>query len=109
MEDKILNNTNVEEAKKSTSDIEVFGDGDAWKLITKASSKSQGWMKSTKAMKIGNLGGVLVQVTTQQKNPDGSYSIAEAITHVPDAYIHEIYETNGGSEPILIERVILKR
>jgi Lon protease-like protein len=37
------------------------------------SSKSEGWMKPTKAMEIG----CIVQVTTQQRNPDGSY----AITH----------------------------
>lgn len=81
MEDKILNNVNIEDAKKKVSDIEVFGNGDLFQLICKASSASQGWMKSTKAMRTGN--GCVVQVTTQQKNPDGSYSIAEALTFVP--------------------------
>lgn len=67
------------------SDIEVVGDPDLWQLICKASSKSQGWMKSTKAMKV--VGGCLVQVTTQQKNPDGSYAVAESITFAPDVRI----------------------
>ena len=37
---------------------------------------------------------VVVQVTTQQRNPDGSYSIAEALTTVPNAEIVEFVE-NG--------------
>jgi hypothetical protein len=36
-----------------------------------------------------------VQVTTQQRNPDGSYAIAEAITFVPDVYIHTVTDENG--------------
>jgi hypothetical protein len=43
-------------------------------------------MKSTKAMQINGYGCV-VQITTQQKNPDGSYAIAEAITFVPGVKI----------------------
>ena len=62
------------------SDVEVVG-GDMWRVLCKASSKSQGWMKSSKAMEVP--GGCLVQVTTQQKNPDGSYAVAEALAFVP--------------------------
>lgn len=83
--EKTLHNTNVEEAKKNVSDIKVFGNGDLFQLICKASSESQGWMKSTKAMETPN--GCVVQVTTQQKNPDGTYAIAEAITFVPGVKI----------------------
>lgn len=81
-----LNNTNIEQAKNNTNDLEVFGDGDAWKLICKASSDSEGWMKSTKAYEIPYLG-CLVQVTTQKINPDSSWSCAEAVTFVPGAKI----------------------
>ena len=81
MSDKVLNNTNVEDVKKSTSDVEVFGNGDLFQLISKASSKEQGWMKSTKAMPIRGLG-VVIQVTTQQGK-----QIAEAVTFVPGATI----------------------
>ena len=28
-----------------------------------------------------------MQVTTQQKNPDGSYAVAEALTYVPGVHI----------------------
>lgn len=85
-EEKPVGITTIEEATQVISDIEVFGDGDLFQLICKASSKSQGWMKSTKAMQIHNSGCVM-QVTTQLKNPDGSYSVAEALTYVPGAKI----------------------
>ena len=75
---KELNVTSIDDAKKKINDIEVFGNGDLWKLVCKASSKSQGWMKSTKAIELDS--GLLVQVTTQQGN-----NIAEAITYVPSA------------------------
>jgi hypothetical protein len=77
---KTLNNTNIEQAKNQISDIEVYGNGDAWQLICKASSKKEGWMKSTKAMYIGC--GCLVQITTQQGD-----NIAEALTYVPGTCI----------------------
>lgn len=83
--EKTLDITEVKGAKANISDLKVFGNGDTFQLICKASSNEQGWMKSTKAMPTGN--GVVVQVTTQQKNPDGSYSVAEALTFVPDAKI----------------------
>ena len=87
MQPKTLDNTNIEEAKQKVNDIKVFGDGDLFQLIAKASSDEQGWMKSTKAMNVGN--GVVVQVTTQQKNVDMTYSIAEALTYVPGVTIRE--------------------
>ena len=61
-------------------------------LLCKASSKSEGWMKSTKAMYVDE--GCVVQVTTQQRNPDGSYAVAEALTYVPGACI--IDDENNG-------------
>jgi len=78
---KTLNNKNIKDAQSKVSDIEVFGNGDTFQLVCKASSQSEGWMKSTKAMNVP--GGCVIQVTTQQRNPDGSYSLAEAITYVP--------------------------
>jgi hypothetical protein len=78
---KTLHNTDVSGAKENVSDIVVFGDGDMFQLLYKASSEREGWMKSTKAMQVA--GGCVVQVTTQQRNPDGSYAVAEALTYVP--------------------------
>lgn len=78
---KTLNNSDVNMAKEQISDLEIFGDGDLFKLISKASSKKEGWMKSTKAMEIPHVG-VVIQVTTQQGD-----NIAEALTFVPGVRI----------------------
>ncbi|WP_246096270.1 hypothetical protein [Paenibacillus sinopodophylli] len=81
MTEKDLGITDVRGAKANISDLQVYGDGDTFTLLCKASSQSQGWMKSTKVANVD--GGCIVQVTTQQKNPDGSYAVAEAVTYVP--------------------------
>ena len=83
---KTLHNSTVSDAKQNVEDIRIVGNGDIFQLLCKASSESEGWMKSTKAMEVHG-GGCLVQVTTQQRNPDGSYTIAEALSFVPDAEI----------------------
>ena len=90
---KTMNNTTAKQAKDQVRDIEFWGDGDIWKLVSKASSQSEGWMKSTKAMPILGFG-VLVQVTTQQGD-----NIAEAITSVPGASILE-YRKSGTGEVV---------
>ena len=90
---KTLNNTTAKGATTQVKDIEFWGNGDMFKLLCKASSKEEGWMKSTKAMET-NMGSV-VQVTTQQRNPDGSYSIAEALTFVPGSFIVERKDEEG--------------
>lgn len=83
---KTFSNTDAIGAQKNVKDIQFFGNGDTFQLLCKASSQSEGWMKSTKAMEIANVGCAL-QVTTQQRNPDGSYSVAEAITFIPGVKI----------------------
>lgn len=93
MQEKTLDNTNMEEAKKKVSDIKITGNGDLFKVLSKASSDDQGWMKSTRAMEIVGVG-VVVQVTTQQRNPDGSWAVAEALTFVPDVTIQN--DVDGG-------------
>lgn len=82
---KDLGITEVRSAKENISDLVIYGDGDTFKLLCKASSQEQGWMKSTKVCNVS--GGCIVQVTTQQRNPDGSYSLAEALTYVPNNHI----------------------
>ncbi len=78
---KTLGNTDINGAKKNVKDLVVFGNGDIFQLLSKASSKAEGWMKSTKAMEIPGVGCV-VQVTTQQGD-----NVAEALTFVPNVYI----------------------
>jgi hypothetical protein len=87
------------------SDIKVVGNGDMFQLLCKASSKDQGWMKSTKAMYIEGVGCV-VQSSTQQGD-----NVAEALTFVPGVKI--VDDINGGrklvpynykSEPIAVSK-----
>jgi len=80
-EEKTLDITDVKGAKKKISDIKVFGNGDLFQLIAKASSQGEGWMKSTKAMEVKGLG-VTLQVSTQQGD-----NVAEALTFIPGAKI----------------------
>lgn len=83
--EKTLNVTNPDALKLAVPDVELYGDSDMWKCVCKASSQKQGWMKSTKLFDTRSLGGggFLVQVTTQQKNPDGTWALAEALAYIP--------------------------
>lgn len=83
---KTLHNTTADQASKNIPDLKLWGDGDMFKLICKASSFSEGWMKSTKAMEIPGVGCV-VQVTTQQRAENGSCTVAEAVCFVPGVKI----------------------
>jgi hypothetical protein len=87
--EKTLSNTTASQAKQNVSDLKIWGNGDMFKLLCKASSKNEKWMKSTKAMEIPNVGCV-VQVTTQQGD-----NIAEAVTFVPNAKILEDTDDSG--------------
>ena len=77
---KTLNNSEVHGARKQVKDIEIYGDGDTFLLLCKASSKEEGWMKSTKVCNLDN--GCIVQVSTQQGD-----NVAEALTFVPGVNI----------------------
>ena len=90
--EKTLHNSDVSGAHKNVPDIKVVGNGDMFRLLCKASSQNEGWMKSTKACQV--IGGCIVQVTTQQRNPDGSYSVAEALSYVPGVKIAD--DVNSG-------------
>lgn len=96
--EKTMTNTTASQASVQVKDIQFWGNGDTFKLISKASSQEEGWMKSTKAMQIRNVGCV-IQVTTQQGD-----NIAEALTFVPGAKIEETLNEEG----IVIERKIVK-
>ncbi len=89
---KTLHNSDISGARQNVPDIRVVGNGDMFQLLCRASSESEGWMKSTKAMEVEH--GCLVQVTTQQRNPDSSYALAEALTYVPAVRI--VNDVDGG-------------
>lgn len=86
--DKTLDNTSVADVQAKVPDVKVTGNGDTFRLLCKASSKDQGWMKSAKAMEIPGVGCV-VQVTTQQ-----GQNVAEALVFVPNVRIED--DVNGG-------------
>ena len=86
-EEKPLDVKDTEDAKRKASDVVVVGNPDSFRLLFKASSKSQGWMKSTKAMEVPD--GCVVQVSTQQ-----GINVAEALVFVPGVRIAA--DVNGG-------------
>lgn len=79
---KTLSNTKASQAKDNVHDIELYGVGDLFKCLSKAWSRAEGWMKSTKAMNVP--GGVVIQVSTQQGD-----HVAEALTFVPGVAVVE--------------------
>ena len=85
---KTLENTSVAEVKVNVPDVKVVGNGDSFRLLCKASSKAEGWMKSCKAMEIEGCG-CLVQVTTQQGD-----NVAEALVFIPAVKI--VDDINNG-------------
>lgn len=87
---KTMDISEVKGAKANISDLKVFGNGDTFSLLCKASSNNEGWMKSTKVCNC--VDGCVMQVTTQQINPDGSYALAEALTYVPGMNIDTMSE-----------------
>ena len=90
---KTLYNSDVSGTRTNVPDVIIFGDGDMFQLICKASSIAEGWMKSTKACFTGL--GCFVQVTTQQRNPDGSYAVAEALAYAPGICVVDLYDSGG--------------
>lgn len=99
MAKKTLKNTTASGASKNVKDIQFWGDGDSFKLISKAYSEKEGWMKSTKALHIGGVG-CLVQVSTQQGD-----NVAEALVFVPGATIQENKDESG----TIVSRTLVKQ
>ena len=93
---KTVNVSNIADAETKISDIEVIGNGDSFQLLCKASSKSQGWMKSAKAYEVPGVG-CLVQVTTQQGD-----NVAEALVFVNDVTIED--DINNGRKLVKYRR-----
>lgn len=80
----------VEPAKAASDKI---GDCNLWLVICQESSLADGWVKTTRAMTTG--AGCVLQVSTQQLNKNGSYSLAEAVTYVPNVSI--VKDIDGGN------------
>jgi hypothetical protein len=91
---KTLHNSDESGTRTNVHDLVVFGNVDSFQLLFKASSKTEGWMKSTKAMEVP--GGCVVRVTTQQAS-----SIAEALTFVPGVRV--VDDEHGGRKLVSTE------
>lgn len=127
---KTLHSFSKKSAEKNVKDIVFWGDADTFKLISKAHSNEEGWMKSTKAMEIEGVG-VVIQVTTQQRGIserrfmtteeiekkyakeerptwkeklETNWGIAEALTFVAGAKIEETRDDFG----VVTSRKIVK-
>lgn len=81
-EPKALDVKSMQSLKEKVPDVQMSGDPGAWKLLGKASSVAQGWMRSTKAMEVP--GGALVQVSTLHAG-----NVAEALAFVPGVRLTE--------------------
>jgi hypothetical protein len=86
MEKRALNASSENNAHDVIKDLNIEGDPYRWRLVCKAWSEAQGWMKSTKAMDVPG-SGVLIQVTTRETGADGHIAIAEAVTFVPMTFL----------------------
>jgi hypothetical protein len=73
------------------AEVKVIGNPDQFVLLFKAQAEKS-WKKSTKAMEVES--GCVLQVSTEQTAPDGSTSVAEAVTFVPDVQI--VDDMKGG-------------
>jgi hypothetical protein len=71
--------------------VKIFGNPDRFVLLFKA--KSDDWARSTKAMEVTD--GCVVQVSTERKNPDGTWAIAEALTFVSGAIVTNESQGSG--------------
>jgi hypothetical protein len=104
MTEKALNVASMEDLKTKAPGTEVFGNPGAWVLLGKASNTEQGWMKSTKAMQTPV--GVLIQTSTEKRNPDGSWSICDALTEVRGAALRQVngnhweFSTDAGASKV---------
>lgn len=103
MANKTLNVVDGKSLREKLKDIEITGDPDIFVVLLKASSEKERWMKSTKAMEIPGVG-CIVQVTTQQADLNGQYSVAEALTFVPGVFIFTEKTVNG----IILKRYLKK-
>jgi len=75
--------TSTEEWMKTESSDEIYGDPNHFVVLFKVVSDNL--KKSTKAMQLKN--GCIIQVTTERRSPDGVWSVAEAVSFVPDSKI----------------------
>ena len=53
----------------------------------------EGWKKSTKAMEVE--GGCVIQVTSERLNPDGTFSLSEAVAFIEGVRVEKDKQGEG--------------
>lgn len=84
---------NTRDFAESRSDEKIFGNPDHFKTLFKIVSTDL--KKSTKAMQLDN--GCLVQVSTERQSDKGIWSVAEALSFIPNVKI--VKDTSKGDIP----------
>ena len=93
MQQRTLDNTSPETARANVPDLIIHGDPDTWVYIAKASSKSQGFMASTKVMNLPD--GALVesfrreQAEVIERSDSPSVAVSVALAFVPFLNVHK--------------------
>jgi hypothetical protein len=75
-------------------DTKVIGDMDMFEVLSSVQIPKDGFERALLAKQVR--GGCLVAATTRQKNPDGGYSISDALAFVPNVTITP--DKNGGKK-----------
>lgn len=86
-EDYAIANEAVEDIETTEPAIKFEGNIDTWNLLYKCTNNITYFTDATYVCNVSN--GCLVRVTTNQRNPDGSYSLAETVTFVPGNHLRE--------------------
>ena len=73
----------------------VVGDACMYCILCKIANEAEGWVKTTLAYEIINIGCVVL-VSTQQKNDDKTYALSETSVFVPGVSIAQCI--NGGNK-----------
>lgn len=71
-----------QQQQQADESVEIVGDKDAWKVIQHVLFKKKGYIQTTSAMVFSH--GHLVRTNTRQLNPDGTFSLSEALCFVPN-------------------------
>ena len=71
--------------------IQFFGNPDQFQLLFKV--VGEGWKKSTKAMEVE--GGCVIQVTSERLNPDGTFSLSEAVAFIEGVRVEKDKQGEG--------------
>ena len=86
---KNLHNTSMSDVRSNTPDINITGNPGAWVCLCKASSKQDGWMKSTKGLEVPS--GVVLQTTTEFRNDVNEVTACtDALVFVPNVSLKDL-------------------